>query len=86
MTPSDIGQAVQECGELAKVEGVRCSPHTLRHTFAVSFLRRGGNLLELQRLMSHSDLDVLQRYVALAESDLAQAHRMASPADRMRLK
>lgn len=28
----------------------------------------------------------LRRYVALAESDLAEAHRAASPVDRMKLK
>jgi len=58
----------------------------LGHTFAVNFLRAGGNLFELQQLMGHTDLTVLRRYVALAEADLAQAHRNTSPADRMRLR
>jgi site-specific recombinase XerD len=52
----------------------------------VNFLRNGGNLFELQQLMGHTDLTVLRRYVALAEADLAQAHRTASPADRMKLR
>jgi site-specific recombinase XerD len=77
---------VAKAGKAANINGVRCSPHTLRHTFAVNFLRGGGNLFELQQLMGHADLTVLRRYVALAEADLAQAHRNASPADRMRLK
>jgi site-specific recombinase XerD len=77
---------VTKAGAAAGVTGIRCSPHTLRHTFAVNFLRGGGNLFELQQLMGHTDLTVLRRYVALAEADLAQAHRNASPADRMRLK
>lgn len=68
------------------LQGVRCSPDTQRHTFAVNFLRGGGNLFELQQLMGHTDLTVLRRYMALAEADLAEAHRAASPADRMRLR
>ena len=83
MTPSGIFQIVQATGEKAGVKGVRCSPHTLRHTFAINFLREGGNLFELQQLMGHTNLTVLRRYVALAESDLAAAHRKASPLDRM---
>jgi integrase/recombinase XerC/integrase/recombinase XerD len=86
LTSNGIGQVIEKAGKAAGISGVRCSPHTLRHTFAVNFLRGGGNLFELQQLMGHADLTVLRRYVALAECDLAAAHRGASPADRMRLK
>lgn len=86
MTPSGVRQILKKAGAKAGIKGVRISPHTLRHTFAVSFLRSGGNLFELQQLLGHTDLSVSRRYVALAETDLAQAHRAASPADRMRLK
>jgi integrase/recombinase XerC len=86
LTLSGVHRIVAQAGKAGGVKGVRCSPHTLRHTFAVNFLRGGGNLFELQQLMGHADLTVLRRYVALAEADLAQAHRNASPADRMRLK
>jgi site-specific recombinase XerD len=81
-----VFQIIQRLGQAARLSGVRCSPHTLRHTFAVSFLRGGGNLLELQQLMGHTDLTMVRQYVQLAEADLAQAHRAASPADRMKLK
>lgn len=86
LTNSGAHMIVAKARKAATISGVRCSPHTLRHTFAVNFLRGGGNLFELQQLMGHADLIVLRRYVALAEADLAQAHRNASPADRMRLK
>lgn len=85
ITSSGVQRVIRECGQTAGLTGVRCSPHTLRHTFAVSFLRGGGNLFELQQLMGHADLTVLRRYVALAEDDLARAHREASPADRLGL-
>lgn len=83
MTPSGVFWVVQAVGEKAGIRGIRCSPHTLRHYFAVSFLRGGGNLFELQQLMGHTDLTVLRWYVALAEADLAAAHRKASPLDRI---
>jgi site-specific recombinase XerD len=86
LTPCGVRDIIEKSGYAAGITGVRCSPHTLRHTFAINFLRGGGNLFELQQLMGHSDLTILKRYVALAEADLAQAHRAASPADRMKLK
>lgn len=43
--------------------GVRVSPHTLRHTFAVRFLDAGGSLHDLQRLMGHASLRNTERYM-----------------------
>lgn len=86
MTVSGIFQLIQRAGVAAKLSGVRCSPHTLRHTFAVSFLRGGGNLFELQSLMGHTDISILRRYVALAQADLEAAHRRASPVSNLGLK
>lgn len=55
--------------------------HKFRHTFAINFLRNGGNVLELQRLLGHEKMETLRIYVLLAQSDLENAHAIASPAD-----
>lgn len=65
----------------AGIEGVRVSPHTCRHTFAITFLRNGGNLLALQRILGHQDLAMVRRYADLVASDLAAAQAVASPLD-----
>lgn len=83
LTRSGLWQLLSEMGKRAGIRG-RCSPHTLRHTFAVEFLRNGGNTFALQQLLGHTDLKMTQRYVALAQADLENQHRMASPMDRLK--
>lgn len=60
--------------------------HKFRHTFAVSFLRNGGNVYELMRLLGHTSLTMSMRYANIAQCDVAAAHRRNSPADRLRSK
>jgi integrase/recombinase XerD len=62
------------CGRLS-ITGVRCSFHTLRHSFAVNYLRRGGNLVYLQRILGHSSITTTERYLrSLGIEDLKAVH------------
>ncbi len=47
----------------AGIEGIRVSPHTLRHTFARTYLARGGDLGKLSRLMGHSKVSTTEEYL-----------------------
>ncbi|MBI1297776.1 tyrosine-type recombinase/integrase [bacterium] len=63
--------------------GIQCHAHKFRRTFALWSLRSGMNIYALQRIMGHSDLTVLQRYLDLVESDLQDAHRQHGAVDNM---
>ncbi len=70
-------------GEKAGVQD--CHPHRFRHTFAVNFLRNGGNAFELQMALGHTTLEMVQTYLSLAQADLENAHKRASPVEKWRL-
>lgn len=70
---------------IAKFAGVsNVYPHRFRHTFAINYLRNGGNVLVLQALLGHEQLKTVQIYVKLAELDIENARRH-SPADNWKL-
>lgn len=64
-------QALRTLGERAQVKNY--GAHRYRRTFAIEFLRNGGNIYALQKLMGHESLAVLRRYLELVESDLRDA-------------
>jgi integrase/recombinase XerD len=66
------------------ISGVRVSFHTLRHTFAVNYVRQGGNIFYLQRAMGHTDLSMTRRYVNLQTEDLQKAHMKLSTLSRLK--
>lgn len=84
LTMNAIRLITRRLGERAGVANVH--PHRFRHTFAIEFLRNGGNMYVLsEKLLGHSDLKITRRYLALVDEDAFNEHRQASPADRWRL-
>jgi site-specific recombinase XerD len=83
MCQHSIAQCMKRLGRKVGIE--RLHPHLWRHTFAVRWLRNGGDVFSLQRVLGHSDLEVTKVYIHLAEVDIEDKHRLVSPVDRLGL-
>lgn len=84
LTRNRLQKIIQGLGDKAKIPHLH--PHQFRHTFAVSFLRNGGDVFSLQKILGHSTLEMTRHYSNLADTDIQEKHKIASPADRLSLK
>jgi integrase/recombinase XerD len=59
------------------------SIHDFRRAFCLSMLRSGTDIFTLSKFMGHSSLAVMQRYLNQTSDDTKQAHRRASPVEKI---
>lgn len=68
-----IQSLVSELARRARITRLPVSAHTLRHTFALGYLKQNpGKLVELATLLGHESLDTTAIYTLPAEEDLAE--------------
>ncbi|MGV0974483.1 MAG: tyrosine-type recombinase/integrase [Azonexus sp.] len=72
----DLCKIITRIGVRAGVTNAH--PHRFRHTFAINYLRNGGNVYSLQLMLGHTTLKMCQHYLRLAESDLQAGQTRAS--------
>lgn len=79
LTYDGLKEIMRRLKERAHVEG-RVNLHSFRHGFAREYIKNGGDLATLSRLMGHADSAVTSWYYAVFSSgELATAHDKFSP-------
>lgn len=74
---------IRAYGRAAGIRGVRCSPHTFRHSFARMFIMAGGDGLVLMQILGHTDMTIVKRYVNLWSLDKKRLHAKYSPVENL---
>ena len=59
--------------------------HDFRRCFAIEFLRNDGDIFTLQKILRHSSLEMVKRYLFISNADCETAYRKANPVDNWRL-
>ena len=84
LTVEAVDEKLREYGKKAGLDGVvRCSPHTFRHTFAVFWIKSGGDPFSLQSILGHTDMSMVRRYVRLTQGDVKLKHNQYSPINQL---
>ena len=77
LQPRSVQEIVAKYARLAGLYNV--TPHTLRHTFGKQVLDAGANLVEVAKLMGHTNLNTTAVYTQPTAEDLEQAVQRLDP-------
>ncbi len=73
LSRNSIESLVKKYAELVGITE-KVTPHTLRHSFATSLLRRGADIRSVQALLGHSSIQTTQIYTHVDDKYLQKVH------------
>lgn len=85
LTNSGVEQILKRLKKRAGVEG-RTNPHSFRHNFAREYLRQGGELVTLAKLLGDSIEVTVDYYAVFSHDELAEMHEKFSPLKALRIE
>jgi site-specific recombinase XerD len=87
MTYWGLRQVMRRLAKKAGFTDERCNLHSLRHFAAREYLKAGGSLPALARILGHGTIDTTARYYGIfSGSELAEVHDAHSPLNSLKRK
>ncbi|WP_066174692.1 tyrosine-type recombinase/integrase [Bacillus marinisedimentorum] len=67
--------------DYAKNAGIskRVSPHVWRHSGALLYIKNGGDPFSLQKILGHTDMSMVRKYIQMTNTDVKAQHNYFSP-------
>lgn len=83
LTRSGVYRAMRRLALRAGVKG-RYNPHSIRHTFAHEYIKAGGDLARLSKLLGHRDVKTtIDHYLLFVDQEIDEAHQRYSPGRKL---
>ncbi|MEC0721780.1 tyrosine-type recombinase/integrase [Bacillus haynesii] len=86
LAKDSLRKRADKYGEMADLKK-ECRPsiHSLRHTFAINYLRNGGDIRSLQKIMGHKDLASTEIYLDYVDEIVIEQYRKANKNDELKV-
>lgn len=82
ISENSIRRNMYRYGVKAGLKGeCKFSPHALRHTFAVNFMRLGGDVRALMEILGHTSLETTSHYLKYSETMLIDRYNIVDEKD-----
>lgn len=78
LDPTSVQRMVRKTAEEAGIEK-HVTPHVLRHTFATTILRNGGDIRFIQKLLGHTNIATTEVYTHIDDSTLKKMYSKFKP-------
>ncbi|MCM3706434.1 tyrosine-type recombinase/integrase [Cytobacillus firmus] len=79
LSSDTIRWSLRQIGEAAGITNKRVSPHTFRHTGALMYVMNGGDPFSLQKILGHTSMSMVRKYIQMTDMDVKTQHDMFSP-------
>lgn len=79
LRPNSLYLLFRRLGSRAEVTG-KVNPHGFRHTFSIEYIKAGGDLVTLSRILGHESVDTTAKYYGIfTNEEVKAAHERYSP-------
>ncbi len=78
-SPLNSAQLRYKVDKLFKAQGIKATPHQLRHSFATHLLNNGARISDVSELLGHSSMATTQVYTKLASAKKLDEYMKAHP-------
>lgn len=83
LSADTVRWSLRQIGQEAEITSKRVSPHTFRHTGALMYIMNGGDPFSLQKILGHSHMNMVRKYIQMTDMDVKAQHDLFSPLNRI---